>query len=77
MTFDADDNVAVGIDGFFDFVLVDQARVGEDAVAGSGDAAEGGEIDIVQHPGLGIFRDIVTEHGEQAVACAARRPRRL
>ena len=61
---DADDYVAVGIHGFFDFVLIDEARIGENAIAGSSHTAQRGKIDVVQHPCLRVFRNVIAKYSK-------------
>ena len=47
---DADDDIAVGFDGLLDLGFIDEPRVGENAIAGTADSAEGREVDVVQIP---------------------------
>ena len=69
---DTDDDVPISLHGLFDFVLVDEARIGEDAVAWPGYPAQSGEIDVVQHPRLGVSRDVIAKHREETMARASR-----
>src|SRR5262245_11838921 len=61
--FDADDDVAVCLHCFFDFVLINEARIGEDAVAWAGYSAQGGKVDVVQHPRVGVWCYIIAKYG--------------
>ena len=69
--FYADDDVAIRFDCLLDFRFIDQSRIGKDAVAGTGDAAKGREIDIIQHARPGVIRHVVAKDIEQRMASAA------
>ena len=45
--------------------------IGENAVARTADAAESGEIDVVQHARLGVVGDVIAKYVEQSVTRAA------
>src|SRR5262249_35932592 len=59
----ADDDVAIVLYGFFDFIFVDKLRIGEDAVAWAGYSAQGGKVDVVQHPRVGVSCYIIAKYG--------------
>src|SRR5688500_3705011 len=69
--FDADDNIAVGFDGLLDLSFIDQPWIGKNAVARTADAAESGELDVIQYPRFGIVRDVVSKNIEKSMARAA------
>ena len=62
---------AIGFDSLFDLVFIDEPRVGENAVAGTADPAESGQVDVVQYPSFGIVGDVIAKDVEQGVTCAA------
>src|SRR4030095_7593468 len=64
----ADDDVPISLHGLFDFIFVDEARVGEDAITGPGHTAQRGKIDVVQHARLGDCRNMLAKYSEETMA---------
>src|SRR5438094_8134028 len=59
---DSHDDVAVGLDGFLDFFLIDQTRVGESAVAGPRHSAQSPKADAMSHAPFSVVRDVMSNN---------------
>src|SRR5829696_6174556 len=66
----ADDDVAIGFDRLLYFGLIDQTWIGKNAVTRTTDAAQGRQIDVVQHTRICVVGDVIAEDIEQRMSSA-------